>query len=53
MSDHVVHQEKWRLALGLLDTLEEWRLKAAVVVADDGYGVSTPFRIGLEERGLA
>ncbi|WP_431193206.1 IS701 family transposase [Streptomyces tendae] len=48
----VVHQEKWRLALGLLDTLTDWQLKAPVVVADAGYGVSTPFRIGLEERGL-
>ncbi|MGW7665435.1 IS701 family transposase, partial [Streptomyces sp. NPDC054756] len=26
--DDVVHQEKWRLALGLLDTLAEWQLKA-------------------------
>ncbi|GGQ33125.1 hypothetical protein GCM10010249_59630 [Streptomyces roseolilacinus] len=51
--DHVVHQEKWRLALGLLDTLGEWRLKAPVVVADAGYGVSTPFRLGLQQRGLS
>jgi SRSO17 transposase len=51
--DDAVHQEKWRLALGLLDTLTDWRLKAPVVVADAGYGVSTPFRTGLEERGLA
>ncbi|MGV9292432.1 IS701 family transposase, partial [Streptomyces sp. NPDC003719] len=51
--EEVVHQEKWRLALGLLDTLGEWQLKAPVVVADAGYGVSTPFRLGLQERGLA
>ncbi|MER5292697.1 IS701 family transposase, partial [Streptomyces pharetrae] len=51
--DGTGHQEKWRLALGLLDTLTDWRLKAPVVVADAGYGVSTPFRLGLEERGLA
>ena len=51
--DHVVHQEKWRLALGPLDTLGEWQLKAPVVVADAGYGVSTPFRLGLEQRGLS
>jgi SRSO17 transposase len=49
----VVHREKWRLALGLLDTLTEWQLKAPVVVADAGYGVSTPFRLGLQERGLS
>ncbi|MEV5802353.1 transposase [Streptomyces collinus] len=42
------HQEKWRLALGLLDTPSEWQLKAPVVVADAGYGVSTPFRLGLQ-----
>lgn len=51
--DDVVHQEKWRLALGLLDNVGEWGLKAPVVVADAGYGVSTPFRPGLEERGLS
>ncbi|MDX2809489.1 IS701 family transposase, partial [Streptomyces scabiei] len=51
--DDVVHREKWRLALGLLDTLAEWQLKAPVVVADAGYGVSTLFRLGLEERGLS
>ncbi|WP_443076826.1 IS701 family transposase [Streptomyces sp. TRM 70361] len=51
--DDVVHQEKWRLALGLLDTLTDWRSKAPVVVADAGYGVSTPFRLGLQERGLS
>jgi SRSO17 transposase len=51
--DGTGHQEKWRLALGLLDTLAAWRLEAPVVVADAGYGVSTPFRLGLEQRGLA
>ncbi|MEU3662451.1 IS701 family transposase [Streptomyces sp. NPDC032940] len=51
--DGTGHQEKWRLALGLLDTLGEWQLKTPVVVADAGYGVSTPFRLGLEERGLS
>ncbi|MFJ9012878.1 IS701 family transposase [Streptomyces canus] len=48
----VVHREKWRLALGLLDTLARWQLQAPVIVADAGYGVSTPFRLGLQERGL-
>ncbi|WMI61361.1 transposase [Streptomyces rochei] len=45
--------EKWRPALGLLDTLTDWQVKASVVVADAGYGVSTPFRLGLEQRGLS
>ncbi|MFF3249413.1 IS701 family transposase [Streptomyces sp. NPDC002870] len=49
----VGHQEKWRLALGLLDTLADWQLTARVVVADAGYGASTPFRLALEERGLS
>lgn len=48
--DDVVHQEKWRLALGLLDNVTQWGLRAPVVVADAGYGVSTPFRHGLQER---
>ncbi|MEU1514966.1 IS701 family transposase [Streptomyces sp. NPDC005811] len=48
-----VHQEKWRLALGLLDRLAGQGQKAPVLVADAGYGVSTPFRLGLEVRGLA
>ncbi|MDV9175039.1 IS701 family transposase [Streptomyces sp. W16] len=51
--DSVGRQEKWRLALGLLDTLAEWELKAPVVVADAGYGTSTPFRLALEERELS
>ncbi|MEV7003991.1 transposase [Streptomyces sp. NPDC093982] len=42
-----------RLALGLLDTLAQWQLKAPVVVADAGDGVSTSFRRGLEARGLS
>ncbi|AKZ53384.1 hypothetical protein SAM23877_0335 [Streptomyces ambofaciens ATCC 23877] len=44
--------KKWRIALGLLDPLAAWQLKAPVVVAGAGYGVSTPFRDGLQERGL-
>nr|WP_276615880.1 transposase [Streptomyces tendae] len=47
----MVHREKWRLALGLLDTLAEWHLKAPVVVADAGYGISPPFRLALQEPG--
>lgn len=49
----MVHREKWRRALGLLDTLAKWQLRAPVVVADAGYGVSTAFRLGLQERGLS
>lgn len=49
--EDVVHREKCRLALRLLDTLAQWKLEAPVVIADAGYGVSTPFRLGLQERG--
>ncbi|MEU8527181.1 IS701 family transposase [Streptomyces sp. NPDC048629] len=49
----VGHQEKWRLALDLLDTLAGWKFIPPVVVADAGYGASTPFRLALEERGLS
>nr|WP_189853570.1 IS701 family transposase [Streptomyces omiyaensis] len=47
----VARREKRRLALGMPGTLAGWELEAPVVVADAGYGVSTPFRTGLEERG--
>ncbi|MFE0522977.1 transposase [Streptomyces sp. NPDC058954] len=49
----VVHQEKWRLGLGLLDTLAQWQLQAPVIVAGADYGVSTPFRLALQDRGLS
>ena len=51
--DGTGHQEKWRLALSLLDNVSGWEPTAPVVIADAGYGVSTPFRHGLEERGLS
>ncbi|WP_225801724.1 transposase [Streptomyces sp. NK15101] len=37
----------------LLDTHVGWEPDAPVVVVDAGYGVSTPFRTGLGERGLS
>ncbi|MEW1681881.1 transposase [Streptomyces sp. NPDC093594] len=40
----MVHQEKWRLVLDLLDTFADWQLTAPVVVADADYGISTPCR---------
>jgi SRSO17 transposase len=50
--DEVRHQEKWRLALGMLDELLGWGLEPRVVQADGGYGDITAFRVGLEERQL-
>lgn len=56
--DRVRHREKWRLALDMLDqTLGEeaagdWGLAQRPVVSDAGYGDTTEFRLGLDERGL-
>ncbi|MEU9059841.1 transposase [Streptomyces sp. NPDC048430] len=36
---------------GLLDNVAGWGLTAPVVVADAGYGVSTPFRHGAFRNG--
>jgi len=61
--DDVRHQEKWRLALEMLDEMagaEGWgvldQVAAAggtrpVVTADAGYGDNTTFRLELEQRG--
>ena len=54
LGDDVAHREKWRLALDMLDEqIGEWAQPKLPVVADAGYGDATPFRVGLEERGLA
>jgi len=50
--DEVHHREKWRLALDMLDQLnDDWQLPKLPVVADCGYGDTTEFRLGLEQRG--
>ena len=43
---------KGEIALELLDRVRAEGLPGQVVVADAGYGVSGPFRDGLDERGL-
>jgi SRSO17 transposase len=61
--DDVRHREKWRLALDMLDQITDppaegggarggWGLPPRTVVADAGYGDTTGFRLGLEQRGL-
>ncbi len=50
--DEVRHVPKWQLALEIIDQLLEWGLKRRVVQADGGYGDTTAFRVGLEEREL-
>jgi SRSO17 transposase len=51
--DQVRHREKWRLALDMLDQMVgDWGLPKLPVAADAGYGDTTEFRLGLEQRGL-
>jgi SRSO17 transposase len=49
----IVHREKWRLALDMLDELAGWDVTAPLIVADSGYGDAAEFRHGLAERGLS
>jgi SRSO17 transposase len=50
--DEVRHREKWRLALDMLDQITgDWGLARLPVAADAGYGDTTEFRLGLEQRG--
>lgn len=48
--DDVHHQEKWRIALDMLDARAEWDIPVRCVLADAGYGDASHFRLGLEER---
>ena len=48
----VVFQEKWRLALEMLDEMREWGVRVPLAVADAGYGEIGEFRQGLEDRGM-
>lgn len=45
-------QEKWRMALDLIDAALAWGLPPKPVVADAAYGDCTLFRQGLAARGL-
>ena len=46
-------QEKWRLALALVDRVRRAGIDVELVAADAGYGDILEFRAGLERRGLA
>ena len=48
----VVFRPKWELALDIIDQIRNWGLADRVVLADAGYGESTDFRQGLEQRQL-
>ncbi|WP_420878072.1 MULTISPECIES: IS701 family transposase [Streptomyces violaceusniger group] len=46
------HREKWRLALDMLDTLADWRMRPPVVVADAAYGTNAHLRAALADREI-
>lgn len=46
------HQEKWRLAVDMLDTLAGWGMTPPAVVADAAYGTNAPLRAALNNRHL-
>lgn len=50
--EDVVFEEKWRIALSLLDRALAWGLAKRPVVADAGYGDCGEFRDALVEREL-
>jgi hypothetical protein len=48
----VGHIEKWQPALDMIDETRSWGIEVPQVIADGGYGDTTAFRLGLEERNL-
>jgi SRSO17 transposase len=48
--EDVRHRPKWQLALDILEELIDWGLERQIVQADGGYGDTTAFRVGLEQR---
>ncbi len=49
----VRYRERWRLALDMIDEMTgAWGLPELPVVADSSLGDATPFRLGLDRRGL-
>jgi SRSO17 transposase len=53
IAENIVHREKWRLALDMVDELIGWGRQPPLIVADSGYGDNAEFRYELEQRGLA
>ncbi|MFI6743521.1 IS701 family transposase [Nonomuraea sp. NPDC050451] len=46
------HRSKWKMAVEMLDALAEQGLRPPLLVADAGYGDSSPLRGALDERGI-
>ena len=51
--ESIEFKKKWEIALELLDAAIEWGVRKHVVLGDAGYGDSTDFRRGLDDRGLS
>jgi SRSO17 transposase len=52
LPEDVHHLEKWRLGLVMIDELIGWGITPPVIIGDGGYGGTTEFRTGLEQREL-
>lgn len=50
--ENLAFEEKWRIALSLLDNARLGHAQALPVLADAGYGCNGAFRQGLRDRGL-
>jgi len=50
--DSIEFQEKWRIALSLIDNARQAGVRDHVTLADAGYGDCSEFRSGLDERKL-
>lgn len=50
--DAIRHEPKWTQAMDMIDQAMDWGLTPPAVTADAGYGDTTAFRQGLEDRGI-
>lgn len=51
--EEIVFQQKWRIAIALLDEALSWGLEPRLTLADAGYGDSTEFRDALVARACS
>ena len=50
--EEIIFKRPHELALDLIDEVKSWGLQERVVLADEYFGLSHDFRMGLKERGL-